>query len=196
MTNYKMNPDKVLIVCGYTNDELLKKSSKKYKKQIGQPPTLFFSVKNIEYTPKIKNYEEFNSAEGLILIEKATDRFAEVQMDIMVNQLITDTKGSIMIDKKTREAKLRVVDTNSLAKETTQGIKMKCWVDPAKFTESFLKVRNAFFDDLYGRPLTIVSPLFPAMPVAYLTECSYNIEEGSEEASYTVTFRETESLGT
>lgn len=193
MVEHSLNPDKVLIVCGYTADEELKRSSKKYKKKVEQPPSLFFSVKNVEYTPKIKNYEEFNSAEGLILIEKATDRFAEVQMDIMVNQLVTDTKGSLMIDKKTREAKLRVFDTNSLSKTTSQGIEMKCWVDPSKFSEKFLKIRNSFFEDLYGRPLTIVSPLFPPLAFCYLTECSYNIEEGSEEASYTVTFREATS---
>ena len=56
-------------------------------------------------------------------------------------------------------------------------------------------MRNGFFDDLYGRPLTIVSPLFPAMPVAYLTECTYNINEGEEEATYNVTFRETDNTG-
>ena len=56
-------------------------------------------------------------------------------------------------------------------------------------------MRNGFFDDLYGRPLTIVSPLFPAMPVAYLTEATYNINEGEEEATYNVTFRETDNTG-
>lgn len=195
MPNYAVNNDKVLIVPGFTDAELLQNSSKKNKTKIETPTSFFFEVKNIKYTPHIKSYEDFNSAEGLILIEKACDRYAEVEMDIMVNQQISNAKGNIMIDKQTREARLRVTDNSTLTKEQDGELELSRWVTPEEFTEDFLKIRDAFFEDLYGRPLTIVSPLFPPFPVAYLTECDYNIEEGSEEASYSVTFRETESLG-
>lgn len=223
MPNYKINNDKVLIVPGFTDDELIQNSNNKKSKKstnknnsknnkkkssgssgssdttstkkVEQPTSFFFEVHNVKYTPHIKSYEEFNSSEGLILIEKACDTYAEVEMDVVVNQQISNVKGKIMIDKQTREARLRVTDSSTLTKDTESGIELSRWVTPEEFTEDYLKIRNAFFEDLYGRPLTIVSPLFPAMPVAYLTECSYNIEEGTEEASYSVTFRETESLG-
>lgn len=196
MPDYKVNNDKVLIVPGFTDAELIQKSNKKNKSKIETPTSFFFEVHNVKYTPHIKSYEEFNSAEGLILIEKACDQYAEVEMDIIVNQQVTNTKGKILIDKQTREARLRVSDSSTLTQDVEGGIEVSRWVSPEEFTEEFLQIRDAFFEDLYGRPLTIVSPLFPPMPVAYLTECSYNIEEGSEEASYSVTFKETESLGT
>lgn len=193
---FAINNDKVLIVPGYTDAEILKKSDSKNKETINQPTSLFFACQNVQYTPHIKSYEEFNSAEGLILMEKACDRFAEVEMDILVHQQITNTKGNILIDKETREARLRVND-NSVVDDDDEDehLFVSRWVKPEEFTEEFLQIRDAFFEDLYGRPLTIVSPLFPPMPVAYLTEANYNIEDGSEEASYSVTFREVESLG-
>ena len=195
MPEYAINNDKVLIVPGFTDAELLQKSNKKNKKKIDTPTSFFFEAKNIQYTPHIKSYEDFNSAEGLILIEKACDQYSEVQMDILVNQQISNTKGNILIDKQTREARLRVSDNSTLTQDTESGLLLSRWVTPEEFTEEFLQIRDAFFEDLYGRPLTIVSPLFPPFPVAYLTEANYNIEEGSEEATYSVTFRETESLG-
>ena len=195
MPEYAINNDKVLIVPGFTDAELLQKKKKKNKKKIDTPTSFFFEAKNIQYTPHIKSYEDFNSAEGLILIEKACDQYSEVQMDILVNQQISNTKGNILIDKQTREARLRVSDNSTLTQDTESGLLLSRWVTPEEFTEEFLQIRDAFFEDLYGRPLTIVSPLFPPFPVAYLTEANYNIEEGSEEATYSVTFRETESLG-
>ena len=129
-------------------------------------------------------------------MEKACDRFAEVEMDILVHQQISNTKGNILIDKESREARLRVND-NSVVEDNDNPdqLYVSRWVKPEEFTEEFLQIRDAFFEDLYGRPLTIVSPLFPPMPVAYLTDAQYNIDSGAEEASYSVTFREVESLG-
>lgn len=197
MPEYAINNDRVLIVPGFTDEEILKKSDKENKEEITQPTSLFFECNNVQYTPHIKSYEEFNSAEGLILMEKACDRFAEVEMDILVHQQISNTKGSILIDKETREARLRVNDNSVVTddKDNPDQLYVSRWVKPEEFTEEFLQIRDAFFEDLYGRPLTIVSPLFPSMPVAYLTEAQYNIESGAEEASYSVTFREVESLG-
>ena len=195
--DYKINNDRVLIVPGFTDQEILQKSDKENKTEVEQPTSLFFECKNVQYTPHIKSYEEFNSAEGLILMEKACDRFAEVEMDILVHQQISNTKGSILIDKETREARLRVNDNSVVVddKDNPDQLYVSRWVPPEEFTEEYLQIRDAFFEDLYGRPLTIVSPLFPAMPVAYLTEAQYNIDSGVEEASYSVTFREVESLG-
>ena len=194
--DYKINNDRVLIVPGFTDEEILRKSDKNNKEEIPQPTSLFFECNNVQYTPHIKSYEEFNSAEGLILMEKACDKFAEVEMDILVHQQISNTKGNILIDKDSREARLRVNDTSVVEdNDNPDQLYVSRWVKPEEFTEEFLQIRDAFFEDLYGRPLTIVSPLFPPMPVAYLTDAQYNIDSGAEEASYSVTFREVESLG-
>lgn len=129
-------------------------------------------------------------------MEKACDKFAEVEMDILVHQQISNTKGNILIDKETREARLRVNDNSVVIdNDDPEQLYVSRWVPPEEFTEEYLEIRNGFFQDLDGRPLTIVSPLFPAMPVAYLTDVQYNIDSGVEEASYSVTFREVESLG-
>ncbi len=159
--DYTINNDRVLIVPGFTDEEILRKSDKENKEDIPQPTSLFFECNNVQYTPHIKSYEEFNSAEGLILMEKACDRFAEVEMDIMVHQQISNTQGSILIDKETREARLRVND-NSVVEDNDNPdqLYVSRWVKPEEFTEEFLQIRDAFFEDLYGRPLTIVSPLF------------------------------------
>ena len=198
MVQYKINTDKVLIVPGYTDAEILKneknKKKKKNKKAKTSPPAAFyFEVQNVQYTPHIASYEDFNSAQGLIKLEKACDRFAEVEMDVFVHQNISDQKGKIMIDKETREARLRVNDIQIEEGDRDNGIYVNRFVRPDEFTDKYIEVRNNFFQDLYQRPLTIVSSLFPPLPVAYMTECSYNIGEGEEEATYSVTFSEVTS---
>lgn len=194
MVQYKINSDKVLIVPGYTDQEILENSSKKKASTKMSPPAAFyFEVQNIQYTPHIASYEDFNSAEGLIKLEKACDRFAEVEMDVFVHQNISDQKGKIMIDKETREARLRVTDISIEDGPRDDGIYVSRFVRPDEFTEEYIEVRNNFFQDLNHRPLTIVSALFPPMPVCYMTECNYNIGEGEEEATYSVTFSEVSS---
>lgn len=196
MVQYKINSDKVLIVPGYTDSEILQNSSKDKKKnntKISPPAAFYFEVQNVQYTPHIASYEDFNSAEGLIKLEKACDRFAEVEMDVFVHQNISDQKGQIMIDKETREARLRVNDISIEEGDRDDGIYVNRFVRPEEFTDKYIEVRNNFFDDLNHRPLTIVSALFPPIPVAYMTECSYNIGEGEEEATYSVTFSEVSS---
>lgn len=198
MPSYAINNDRVLIIPGFTDQELLTNASKEVKdgekNKVTQPTALFFSVYDVQYTPHIKSYEDFNSAEGLIKIEKACDKFAEVEMSILVHQNISNTQGSILIDKDTREARLRVAD-NSIESVDSDFDGFGRWVTPDEFTEEYIELRSGFFDDLNGRPLTIVSPLFPAMPVAYMTECNYTIGQGEEEAAYTVTFSEVENIG-
>ena len=198
MPSYAINNDRVLIIPGFTDQELLTNASVEVKngekEKVTQPTALFYSAYNIQYTPHIKSYEDFNSAEGLIKIEKACDRFAEVEMNILVHQNISNTQGSILIDKDTREARLRVAD-NSIENVDSDFDGFGRWVSPEEFTDEYIELRSGFFDDLVGRPLTIVSPLFPAMYVAYMTECNYDIGEGEEEASYSVTFSEVENVG-
>lgn len=192
MAQYRINTDKVLIVPGYRDDEILEneKNKKEKKSQISPPAAFYFEVQNVQYTPHIASYEDFNSAEGLIKLEKACDRFAEVEMDVFVHQNISNQKGQIMIDKETREARLRVNDISIEEGDRDDGIYVNRFVRPEEFTDEYIEVRNNFFNDLVRRPLTIVSSLFPPMPAAYMTECSYNIGEGEEEATYSVTFSE------
>lgn len=192
MVNYKINNDKVLIVPGYTDAEILENSKrkKKGKNRIVEPGALYFEVQNVSYTPNIASYEDFNSAQGLIKIEKACDRFAEVEMDILVHQNISNQKGNILIDKESREARLRVNDISIDEGDRDDGIYVSRFVRPEEFTEKYIEVRNNFFKDLNRRPCTLISALFPPIPVAYMTECNYNIGEGEEEASYSVTFAE------
>ena len=191
---YKINNDRVLIIPGYRDDEILENADKKKKKKITEPAALYFSVDSVQYTPHLASYEEFNSAQGAIKVEKACDRSAEVEMNILVHQNLSDQKGNILIDKKTREARLRVDDNEIEEGDRDDGIYTNRWVRPEEFTDKFIELRNNFFADLDRRPLTIISALFPPIPVAYMTECSYNIGEGEEEASYSVTFSESISL--
>lgn len=192
MAQYRINTDKVLIVPGYRDDEILENEKKKKEKKtkISPPAAFYFEVQNVQYTPHIASYEDFNSAEGLIKLEKACDRFAEVEMDVFVHQNISNQKGQIMIDKETREARLRVNDISIEEGDRDDGIYVNRFVRPEEFTDEYIEVRNNFFNDLVRRPLTIVSSLFPPMTAAYMTECSYNIGEGEEEATYSVTFSE------
>lgn len=190
MAQYKINTDKVLIVPGYTDAEILENSKKGKNAKLSPPAAFYFEVQNVQYTPHIASYEEFNSAEGVIRLEKACDRFAEVEMDVFVHQNISDQKGKIMIDKETREARLRVTDISIEEGDRDDGIYVSRFVRPEEFTDEYIEVRNNFFQDLNQRPLTIVSSLFPPMPACYMTECSYNIGEGEEEATYSVTFSE------
>lgn len=195
MVQYKIHSDKVLIIPGYTDEEVLLNTGKKNKSptKITPPAAFYFEVENVQYSPNIASYEDFNSAQGLIKVEKACDRFAEVEMNILVHQNISDQKGKIMIDKQTREARLRVTDNSIEEGDRDDGIYTSRFVRPEEFTDEYIEVRNNFFQDLNRRPLTIVSALFPPMPVAYMTECNYNIGAGEEEASYSVTFSEVTS---
>ena len=89
---------------------------------------------------------------------------------------------------------MRVTDNSIDEGDRDDGIYTSRWVRPEEFTEEYIELRNNCFEDLNHRPLTIISALFPPMPVAYMTSCDYNKEEGEEEASYSVVF--SESLST
>lgn len=190
MPDYKINGGRILIVPGKTDEEILQESAKKNAKKITEPPALYFSVQNVQYTPHLASYEEFPSAQGGIQIEKACDRSAEIELDILVHQQLSNQKGNILINKQTREARLRVEDNEIEEGDRDDGIYVNRWVRPEEFTDEYIELRGNFFGDLDKRPLTIVSSLFPPMPVGYMTECNFNIGEGEEDASYSVTFKE------
>ena len=116
-------------------------------------------------------------------------------MDILVHQNLSNTKGKLVIDSNTKEIRLRVTD-NSLPNDSEdEELHLGRFVRPEEFTDEYIEVRSNFFKDLLGRPLTIVSPLFEAIPVAYIVDYNYNIPEGEEEATYNVTFREVATTG-
>lgn len=160
--------------------------------KVEKPKALLFSPESVEYTPHRKDYEEFNSADGLILIEKACDQFAELQLSLSVHQAMRiQENGTIELsadDKRPidiiTEGAPTILDT-----ETELGH----FMDPADFTDSYIEIRRGFFDRYMGRPLTLVSDLFPTIAVCYITDVSYNINEGEEQAEYSITFREVDN---
>lgn len=160
--------------------------------KVEKPKALLFSPESVEYTPHRKDYEEFNSADGLILIEKACDQFAELELSLSVHQAMRiQENGTIELsadDKRPidiiTEGAPTILDT-----ETELGH----FMDPADFTDSYIEIRRGFFDRYMGRPLTLVSDLFPTIAVCYITDISYNINEGEEQAEYSITFREVDN---
>lgn len=194
---YSLDGSRVLIVAGYTDQELLLRSKAKTKKQVSQPPAFLFEVRNVQVQPHRPSYEEFRSSDGLILSEKNCDEFAQVTMDILVHQNLSDAKADLVIDKNKSTVKMRVTD-NSLPQDKEDkedGILLGRYVRPNEFTDAYLEIRSDFFKELKGRPLTLVSPLFEAIPVAYIVDYDYSIAEGEEEATYSVTFQEVATTG-
>lgn len=193
MASYSVSGGRVLIVCGLTDQEILRRAN---KETIANPPSFYFEVRNVQYTDHIKSYEGFESAQGLIPIEKACDTFAEVSFEVLVHQNISDAKGSLVIDKDTKEVRLRVADQSTLTEENIDGnLVLSRWVSPEEYTDEYIELRRSFFKDLDGRPLTIVSPLFPSIPVGFIDSVEYNIAEGEEEANYSVTIKEYVNTG-
>lgn len=193
MYSTKLEGSKVLIVPGYTDQELLDKAN---KKTVKAPASFFFDAKNIESQPHRPAYEEFRSSDGLIMPEKNCDEFAQVSMDILVHQNISDTKGQVVIDKVTRDVRLFVTD-NEYKNETINDTQLLVgrYVRPEEFTDKYIKVRSDFFRDLKGRTLTLISPLFDPISAAIIEDYHFNIPEGEEEATYSVTFREIANTG-
>lgn len=196
MTGYSLSGSRVLIVPGYTDKELMLRSNKKTKKQVSEPTSFLFEARNIQVQPHRPSYEEFRSADGLFMIEKNCDEFTQITMEILVHQNLSNTKGKVVIDKNTKEIRLRVTDNSIPANNNKSNeLLLGRYVRPEEFTDEYIEVRSNFFKDLLKRPLTLVSPLFEAVPVAYITDYDYNIGEGEEEASYSVTFTEVATTG-
>lgn len=161
-------------------------------KTIDPPKAMFFEVKSVDYTGHRKDYEEFQSAEGLIAIEKACDIYAEVKLQVLVHQMLKrDTTASITLDTETKTGDLRLTQKTIDAVDASTNLS----VYPDTFTDEFLELRRSFFDDLEGRPLTVVSSQFKAIPVGYITDISYNIGEGEPEATWDITIKEYNNSG-
>lgn len=195
MVNYSLTSSRVLIVPGYTDQELLLRSNKKTKNQVSEPTSFLFEARNVQVQPHRPSYEEFRSAQGLFMIEKNCDEFTQISMEILVHQNLANTKGKVAIDKNTKEIRLRVTD-NSLPNNNMkegEGEILGRYVRPEEFTDEYIEVRSNFFKDLLNRPLTLVSPLFEYVGAAYITDYDYVIGEGEEEAAYSVTFQEVAS---
>lgn len=162
------------------------------KVKVDKPKALLFSPTDVDYTPHRKDYEEFNSADGLILIEKACDQFAELQISLSVHQAMRiQENGTIELSSDDK----RPIDIITSGAPTVMDPQTELghFMDPAGFTDSYIEIRRGFFDRFIGRPLTLVSDLFPTMPVCYITDLSYNIPEGEETAEWSVTFREVDN---
>lgn len=162
------------------------------KKKVSKPKALLFSPESVEYTPHRTDYEEFNSAEGLILIEKACDQFAELQLSLSVHQAMRiQENGTLELSKDDK----RPIDIISEGAPTVLDSETKLghFLDPADFTDSYIRIREGFFDNYIGRPLTLISDLFPTIPVCYISDLNYNINEGEESAEYSITFREVDN---
>ena len=160
--------------------------------KVEKPKALLFSPEAVEYTPHRKDYEEFNSADGLILIEKACDQFAELQLSLSVHQAMRiQENGTIELSADDK----RPIDiiTEGAPTVLDPDTKLGHFMDPIDFTDSFVEIRRSFFDKYMGRPLTLVSDLFPTIAVCYITDIQYNINEGEEQAEYSITFREVDN---
>ena len=160
--------------------------------KVEKPKALLFSPESVDYTPHRKDYEEFNSADGLILIEKACDQFAELQLSLSVHQAMRiQENGTIELSSDDKRP-IDIITEGAptiLDPETELGH----FMDTADFTDSFIEIRRNFFDKYMGRPLTLVSDLFPTIAVCYITDIQYNINEGEEHAEYSITFREVDN---
>lgn len=193
MATYSVDSDRILIVCGLTDQEVLRKAG---GEEVPDPPSFYFEVRNVQYTDHVKSYEGFESAQGLIPIEKACDNFAELSFEVLVHQNLSDMKGTFVINEQTKEVRLRVSDKHTETTETIDGdLVVTRWVDPSEYTDEYINIKKGFFKDLDGRPLTIVSPLFPSIPVGFIESVELAIEEGTEETNYSVTIKEYVNTG-
>ena len=178
---------------GNTTNSIVSKddvTKNKYKK-VEPPHAMYFNVRNVEFTPHGKDYEEFDSAQGMILVEKACDRFAEVQLEVLVHQRLSSVTGKLSYENNNQDVDIHVEDFHYNTDEEYSFL----WVYPEDYDDKFVELRKSFFDNLQGRPLTVISPLFPTIVVGYMTECDYSIGEGEEESAWSITIREVNNWG-
>lgn len=166
-----------------------KSLNNKVVKEIEKPPAMYFRCKSVDFTPHIKDYEEFSSAEGLILIEKACDRYAEVQLEVLVHQKLSTLSGSFTSGND--KYKVNVYTEDFTQNQIEGGFEV--WEAPKDLKDNFIELRRSFFTQLSGRPLTVISPLTQNIAVGYMTECDYNIGEGEAESTWNVTIREVDN---
>lgn len=178
----------------YSTSKAKSTTSNKTVKKIDEPKSILFETTSVDYTPHRKDYEEFNSAEGMIGIEKACDIYAEVKLSVLVHQVIShDTTASLTIDGSTKGADIRLSAEHP--EDIDPGTSLPYYSNPNDFSNDFIELRRAFFEPLMGRPLTVVSDLFPTIVVGYISDLNYNIEEGEVPAKWDITIKEYENLG-
>ena len=130
----------------------------------------------------------------MIGIEKACDIYAEVKLSVLVHQVIShDTTASLTIDGSTKGADIRLSAEHP--EDIDPGTSLPYYSNPNDFSNDFIELRRAFFEPLMGRPLTVVSDLFPTIVVGYISDLNYNIEEGEVPAKWDITIKEYENLG-
>jgi len=190
-----ISKDRVLIVPSYTDNELNLLKDSKTKSQVKSPISYYFQVMEIDYTPRMPVYEDFESAQGKIGIEKACDEFAKLEFSVAVYQQMRAGTDKIEFDSSTKkdvrsalsvpgsELNETVVDTSTLV---GTGNADDAWGT----TSDYIELRRNFFTYLLGRPLTVVSALFPPIAIGYITDLNYTMEEGSEDAVYKITISE------
>lgn len=192
MSEYTVDVSRVLIVPGYTDTEILQMQDDSSSVTVDPPQAFYFDCLNVDYVPHIKDYEEFPSADGLILIEKNCDLFAELTLQVLVYQHLTNMTGEADLgegDKRT--VRLNVPGQYNKEQDLGNGkFSLPTVPTPDQYTDEYIELRKSFFDNLIGRPLTIVSPLFPSIPVCYMTDCNYSVSEATEELIYECVFRE------
>jgi hypothetical protein len=189
--------DKVLIVPNYTENEAkkLRSKDKKVRDSVKTPIAYYFQAMEVNYTPQRTKYEEFESAQGKIMIEKACDEYAKLSLSVAVYQTMQTQTTTAILDSSYPKAKTPtrsalsppknlVTDGIDLGDLTGTGRNADAWGT----THDFIELRRGFFDYLIGRPLTLVSALFPPIPVAYITDLSYSMGEGEEEAVWEIEF--------
>lgn len=161
--------------------------------KVEKPKALIFSPTSVDYTVHRKNYEEFNSADGLILIEKACDQFAELQLSLDVHQAMRIRENQIVELSEEDKRNVDIITSGAPTiwdKETDLGH----FIDPSQFTDSYIDIRRGFFDNYKNRPLTLISDLFPPIPVCFIVDMDYSIDEGEETAKYNITFKEVDNV--
>lgn len=160
--------------------------------KVDKPKALLFSPNSVHFTPRHPDYEEFNSADGLILIEKACDQFAELQITLSVHQAMRIQENGTIELSKDDNRPIDIITSGAptlLDKETELGH----FINPEEFTDSYIEIRRSFFDNFMNRPLTLVSDLFPTLPVCYIRDVDFDINEGEEQAEWNVTFKEVDN---
>ena len=160
--------------------------------KVEKPKALLFSPNSVDFSTHRPDYEEFNSADGLILIEKACDQFAELQLTLSVHQAMRIQENGVLELSKDDKRNIDIITSGAptaLDPETGLGH----FIEPSEFTDSYIEIRRGFFDNYKKRPLTLISDLFPIIGVCYITDLNYNINEGEEQAEYSITFREVDN---
>jgi len=69
---------------GYNAQEVELLADEKKKKTVKEPMKFYFNVTNADVEPHMKDYENFESAQGLIKIEKACDKFGDQHLRVRI----------------------------------------------------------------------------------------------------------------